>query len=63
MTNQTIMDLVLENTKEMKDRNKILNKINQARLYKKAYLPFELLGMKEQQKTKYFKYIEEKSQY
>ena len=47
-TNQTIMDLTLEYMKEMKDRNKILNKINQARLYKKTYLLFELLGMKGQ---------------
>ena len=62
-TNQTIMDLILEYIKEMKDRNKILNKINQVRLHKKAYLPFKLLGMKGQQKTKYFECIEEKSQY
>ena len=48
MTNEIIMDLILEYMKEMKDRNKILNKINQVRLYKKAYLPFELLEMKGQ---------------
>ena len=46
MTNKTIMDLVLEYTKEIKDKNKIINEINQARLHKKIYLLFELLGMK-----------------
>ena len=61
MTNEIIMDLILEYMKEMKDRNKILNKINQERLYKKDYLLFELLGMKGQHKTKCFECIEEKS--
>ena len=63
MTTKIILDLVLEYTIEIKDRNKILNEINQVRLYKKVYLPFKLLGMKGKQKTKCFEYIEEKSQY
>jgi len=61
--NKTIIDLALEYTTEMKDKNKILNEINQARLYKKVYLPFKLLGLRGRTKTKCFEYVEEKSQY
>ena len=55
MTNKIIIILTLECTTEMKDRNKILNEINQARLHKKVYLPFELLGLRGRVKIKCFK--------
>ena len=57
------MDIALEYTKDKKNRNQLLNKINHVRLRKKTCIPFEPLGLDRITQTKYYNNIYEESQY
>ena len=48
------MNKVVQYMEQMKIKNKIIAPINQMWLYKKYYLPCELVGMNSNTKTKYF---------
>ena len=54
ISNKIIMDLVLEYTKNMKNRNQILNLINHIRLKNRIYLLFELLELNRITQIKYY---------
>ena len=54
MQNKTIMDYVTKFLSDDKDKAKKLYQINSVRLYKRTYLPLELVGVDGFQNTNAF---------